>query len=306
MVFCVSIRHIGSINLFKTLKIMDGKRFYKMNGAGNEIVMLDLRDQSGVVTPDTARAIASHKGAFFDQLMVLTEPRDTNTAAFVDIWNNDGSKSGACGNGTRCIAAMELNRLGASSAVFETDAGLLETVRAGDEITVDMGQPKFAWADIPLARDAGDTKAIDLVYDGHGAHLANPSMVNTGNPHAVFFVEDAEAVDLAAVGPELEHHELFPERANISLAQIISRDHILLKVWERGAGQTLACGSAACAVAVAAARLTKTGRDVTISLPGGDLKIHWRDDNHVLMTGPWELEHEGVLPAAMFAQSDAA
>lgn len=284
---------------------MDGNRFYKMNGAGNEIVMLDLRSQSGVVTPDVARAIANHDGAFFDQLMVLKEPRDDGTVAFVDIWNNDGSRAGACGNGTRCIAAMELNRLSTNSAVFETEAGLLETMRAGDEITVDMGEPKFNWADIPLARDAGDTTAIDLIYEGHGAVLENPSVVSMGNPHAIFWVEDAEAIDLAAVGPELEHHEMFPERANISLAQVISPNHILLKVWERGAGQTRACGSAACAVAVAGARLSKTERDVRISLPGGDLKMHWRDDNHVLMTGPWELEHDGILPADIFAQSDA-
>lgn len=285
---------------------MDGNRFYKMNGAGNEIVMLDLRNQSGVITPDVARAIANHEGAFFDQLMVLQEPRDAATVAFVDIWNNDGSRSGACGNGTRCIAAMELNRLGIDGAVFETDAGLLDTVRAGEEITVDMGEPKFNWPDIPLATDAGDTKAIDLIYEEHGVKLSNPSVVNMGNPHAIFWVEDASAIDLAVVGPELEYHELFPELANISLAQVISTDHILLKVWERGAGQTRACGSAACAVAVASARLSKTGRNVRISLPGGDLKMHWRDDNHILMTGPWELEHEGVLPAAMFVQSDAA
>lgn len=285
---------------------MTGNRFYKMNGAGNEIVMLDLRSQSGVITPEVARAIANHEGAFFDQLMVLNEPRNTGTVAFVDIWNNDGSRSGACGNGTRCIAAMEFDRLGTNAAVFETEAGLLETVRSGEEITVDMGEPKFSWQDIPLARDAGDTKAIDLEYQGHGAVLSNPSVVNIGNPHAIFWVEDAEVIDLAAVGPELEHHELFPELANISLAQVISSDHILLKVWERGAGQTRACGSAASAVAVASARLAKTERKVRISLPGGDLKMHWRDDNHIMMTGPWELEHEGILPASILALSDAA
>lgn len=285
---------------------MNGNRFYKMNGAGNEIVMLDLRSQSGVITPEIARAIANHEGAFFDQLMVLNEPRNAGTVAFVDIWNNDGSRSGACGNGTRCIAAMEFDKLGTNTAVFETEAGLLETVRSGEEITVDMGEPKFSWQDIPLARDAGDTKAIDLAYQGHGAVLSNPSVINMGNPHAIFWVEDAEVIDLAAVGPELEHHELFPELANISLAQVISSDHVLLKVWERGAGQTRACGSAACAVAVASARLAKTGRKVRISLPGGDLKMHWRDDNHVMMTGPWELEHEGILPASIFALSDAA
>ena len=286
---------------FDTQIIMDGIRYFKMNGAGNEIVMLDLRDHPVVVTSQTARAIAARSASFFDQLMVLLPPKTEGTAAFVEIWNNDGSRSGACGNGTRCIAAMEFDRVGTDAVVFETEAGLLPTTRAGAGISVDMGVPKFGWADIPLLQPMHDTKAIELDYEGHGVKLSKPAVANMGNPHAIFWVDDAELYNLALIGPELEHHPLFPEKANISLAQIISPDEIQLRVWERGAGETRACGSAACAVAVRAARAGRTGRDVRIHLPGGELRLVWRDDDHVVMTGPWELEHSGVLPEALFA-----
>lgn len=285
-----------------------GIAFHKMNGLGNEIVMLDLRGHPGVqITPARARAIAALEGAFFDQLMVLLPPKTEGTTAFVDIWNNDGSRSVACGNGMRCIAAMELDRLGAERTLFETGAGLLETARVGtSDITVDMGPPAFDWQSIPLARDAGDPMAIDLAYEGHGVTLANPATVSMGNPHAIFFVDAADAFPLPLVGADLEHHALFPERANISLAELKGADHIRLKVWERGAGETRACGSAACAVAVAAARKGLTGRTVRVSLPGGDLTLTWAENDHVWMTGAWEHEHEGVLPDAIFAESDAA
>nr|WP_306265217.1 diaminopimelate epimerase [Pararhizobium sp. IMCC3301] len=289
---------------FDTQTIMDGIRYYKMNGAGNEIVMLDLRDQSVVVTPEAARAIAARSASFFDQLMVLLPPKTAGTAAFVEIWNNDGSRSGACGNGTRCIAAMELDRLGTDTVSFETEAGLLPTSRAGTGISVDMGVPKFGWADIPLSQPMPDTNAIELDYEGHGVRLSNPAVANMGNPHAVFWVDDPQIYDLSLIGPELEQHPLFPEKANISLAQIISPEAIRLRVWERGAGETRACGSAACAVAVSAARSGRTGRDVRIHLPGGALRLVWRDDDHVVMTGPWELEHAGSLPVTLFDASD--
>lgn len=275
--------------------------YFKMNGAGNEIVMLDLRDHHVLVTPDAARAIAAKEGSFFDQLMVLLPPKTDGTVAYVEIWNNDGSRSGACGNGTRCIAGMEFNRLGVDQTVFETEAGLLQTIRKGAEISVDMGMPKFGWADIPLSVQLEDTTAIELVYEGHGVRLENPSVANMGNPHAIFWVDHADEYDLAQIGPELEHHIMFPEKANISFAQVISHDEIRLRVWERGAGETKACGSAACAVAVSAARTGRTGRTVRIALPGGDLSLSWRLDDHVIMTGPWELEHSGVLPSTMFA-----
>ncbi|MBL4645276.1 MAG: diaminopimelate epimerase [Hyphomicrobiales bacterium] len=280
---------------------MDGIGFNKMNGAGNEIVMLDLRGQNVSVAPDSARAIAKLDGAFFDQLMVLLPPKSDGTAAFVEIWNNDGSKSGACGNGMRCVSAMELDRTGTNAAVFETEAGFLDVQRAdGGQITVDMGMPKFGWQDIPLSHDVGDTQAVDLGELAQRVPVHHAAVVNVGNPHAILWIDDFADYDVTSIGPTLEHHPLFPEKANISLAKVISPAHIILKVWERGAGQTRACGSAACATAVAAARAGKTGRNVRISLPGGDLQINWRDDDHILMTGPWELEHQGVLPNALF------
>jgi len=280
---------------------MNDISYSKMNGAGNEIVMLDLRDHHVLVTPEAARAIAAREGSFFDQLMVLLPPKSDGTVAYVEIWNNDGSRSGACGNGTRCIAGMEFDRLGVNETIFETEAGLLQTIRKGAEISVDMGRPKFGWVDIPLSKQTEDTTAIELVYEGHGVRLENPSVANMGNPHAIFWVDNVNDYDLSLIGPELEHHGMFPEKANISFAQVISHDEIRLRVWERGAGETKACGSAACAVAVSAARTARTGRTVRISLPGGDISLSWRPDDHVIMTGPWELEHSGVLPSTMFA-----
>ncbi len=286
---------------------MDGIGFNKMNGAGNEIVMLDLREQNVSVTPHAARAIAKREGSFFDQLMVLMPPRNQNTVAYVEIWNNDGSKSGACGNGMRCISAMELSRLELNDAVFETEAGLLDVARAyGEQISVDMGRPKFGWQDIPLSHDVDNTQHVDLGELAAELPVHHAAMVNVGNPHAILWIDDYESYDLPKIGPVLEHHPLFPQKANISLAQVISREHIVLNVWERGAGQTLACGSAACAAVVAAARAGLTGRDVRISLPGGDLQIKWRDDDHILMIGPWELEHQGMLPISIFNEANAA
>jgi len=280
---------------------MNDISYSKMNGAGNEIVMLDLRDHHVSVTPEAARAIAAREGSFFDQLMVLLPPKSDGTVAYVEIWNNDGSRSGACGNGTRCIAGMEFDRLGVNETIFETEAGLLQTIRKGAEISVDMGRPKFGWADIPLSKQTEDTTAIELVYEGHGVRLENPSVANMGNPHAIFWVDNVDDYNLSQIGPELEHHGMFPEKANISFAQVISHDEVRLRVWERGAGETKACGSAACAVAVSAARTGRTGRTVRISLPGGNLNLSWRPDDHVIMTGPWELEHSGVLPSTIFA-----
>lgn len=299
-------RQLRQLSAFDIQTIMDGIRYYKMNGAGNEIVMLDLRDTPVGVTPEAARAIAAGSASFFDQLMVLLPPKTAGTAAFVEIWNNDGSRSGACGNGTRCIAAMEFDRTGTDAVIFETEAGLLQTWRAGATVSVDMGVPKFGWADIPLAQPMDDTNAVALDYQGHGVRLSNPAVVNMGNPHAVFWVDDPQLYDLSRIGPELEHHALFPEKANISLAQLLSPAEIRLRVWERGAGETRACGSAACAVAVSAARSGRTGRDVRVHLPGGELHLVWRDDDHVVMTGPWELEHSGILPVTLFDASDRA
>ncbi|WP_257170067.1 diaminopimelate epimerase [Bradyrhizobium sp. SRS-191] len=278
--------------------------FVKMNGIGNEIVVLDLRDVKHVVTPDEARAVASRVP--YDQLMVLQRPRLDGTEAFIRIYNNDGSESGACGNGMRCVVSQVFGKTGQTSATFETRAGLLNCWQgpAPGLYTVDMGVPKFGWQDIPLAEEFRDTRYIELQIGPIDAPiLHSPSVVSMGNPHAVFWVDnDVNSYDLERFGPLLENHPIFPERANITLAQIVDRDHITMRTWERGAGLTRACGSAACATAVAAARLKRANRLVHMTLPGGELTIEWRErDDHVLMTGTATFEFEGRLAPELFA-----
>jgi diaminopimelate epimerase len=280
--------------------------FVKMNGLGNEIVIVDLRQAPTVIEPAAARAAARKEP--YDQLMALYPARGQADAA-VRIYNNDGSESGACGNGMRCIAALLADETGRSELNFETPAGLIACRRASNGLfTVDMGQPRWRWDQIPLARAFADTRTIELSYGPPGAPvLRSPSAVNMGNPHAVFWVEDPEAYDLAAIGPALERDPLFPERANITLAATPSRQRLVIRTWERGAGLTKACGSAACAAAVAAARLDRTDRNVTVSLPGGDLAVEWRNsDDHVLMTGPVAFEYNGRFDASLFADLGAA
>jgi diaminopimelate epimerase len=271
--------------------------FLKMNGLGNEIVVVDLRNVSKVFTPEEIVAVASDRRSRFDQMMVLHAPQTGGTLSYVRIYNADGSEAGACGNGMRCVGWF-LSQGGAGHQFqVETRAGVLDTlVRSQTSITVDMGEPKFGWRDIPLAEEFRDTRAIELqVGPIDDPVLHSPSVVNMGNPHAVFWVDDVDAHDLDRFGPMLENHPIFPERANISLAQVTSDASILLKTWERGAGMTLACGSAACAAAVCAARKKLTGRTVEVTLPGGKLGIEWAANNHVLMTGPVEFEYEGVI-----------
>jgi diaminopimelate epimerase len=283
--------------------------FIKMNGLGNEIVLVDMRRESGTVTAADARAAARPGGVPYDQLMVLCAPRTTGTDGYVRIYNNDGSEAAACGNGMRCLADLVFGETGKSALTFETKAGLLNCWKNAQRlITVDMGVPRFAWNEIPLAEEFRDTRAIELqVGPIDKPILHSPSVVNMGNPHAIFWVEDVAAYDLGKIGSLLEHHPIFPERANISLAAITARAHIRLRTWERGAGLTKACGSAACAAAVAAARLKRTARSVTVTLPGGDLAIEWRErDDHVLMTGPVEYEFAGRFDPALFASEGAA
>jgi len=284
--------------------------FVKMNGLGNEILVVDLRGQAGIVSAAEARAVASPDGTPYDQLMALHTSRTAGTDAYVRIYNCDGSEAGACGNGMRCIAEMLFKETGKTALTFETKAGLLNAWKGAAPLvsTVDMGKPRFAWNEIPLAEDFRDTRAIELqIGPIDQPILHSPSAVNMGNPHAVFWVDDVNAYDLARVGPLLENHPMFPERANISLANVKSRDHIVIRTWERGAGLTRACGSAACAVAVAAARLRRTDRKVTVTLPGGDLSIEWRErDDHVLMTGPVAYDYDGRFDAALFAAAGAA
>ena len=277
--------------------------FVKMNGLGNEIVVVDLRAKAGIVTAAEAKAAA--RAAPYDQLMVMHSPRAPGTVAYVRIYNNDGSEAGACGNGMRCLADLLFRETGKEALTFETKAGLINCWKGEAPLvsTVDMGKPRFAWNEIPLAEKFADTRAIELqIGPIDNPILHSPSAVNMGNPHAIFWVEDVAAYDLARIGPMLENHPIFPERANITLAAIKSREHIVMRTWERGAGLTKACGSAACATAVAAARLRRTGRAVLMTLPGGDLRIEWRDtDDHVLMTGPAAYEFEGRFDPALFA-----
>src|SRR3954449_6109452 len=279
--------------------------FSKMNGIGNEIVVDHLRDSSDAVSADEARAVAQPSGVPFDQLMVLHAPRLQGTEAFIRIYNSDGSEVGACGNGMRCVVRRLFEQPGQTAATFETRAGLLNCWQGptGDLYTVDMGPPKFGWQDIPLAEEFRDTRYIELQVGPIDAPLLHsPSAVNMGNPHAIFWVDDVNAYELERFGPLLENHPIFPERANITLAHIVDRDHIVMRTWERGAGLTKACGSAACATAVAAARLRRANRTVTIRLPCGELGIEWRErDDHVLMTGPATFEYEGRFDPALFA-----
>ena len=279
-----------------------GRSITRMNGAGNKILVLDLRGGASLPTPEEARAIHCAPGLDYDQLMVLSDPRSPGTLAYVHIYNNDGSLSGACGNGTRCVADRLARATGVDSLAVETAAGRIACARLGEwSYRVDMGAPRLGWMDIPLAHEVADERRVDAPLAG-APDVGPASVVNMGNPHAVFFVPDVAAIDFEGLGPRYETHPLFPEKANISFAQVLSQDHIKLRVWERGVGVTLACGSAACATLVSAARLGLTGREARIGLPGGQLVIAWREsDGHVLMTGPVEFEREVTLEQAFFA-----
>jgi diaminopimelate epimerase len=292
------------------MSTLANQRFIKMNGLGNEILVVDLRGQTQSISAAEARAAGEPGGVSYDQLMALHAPRAPGTDAYVRIYNRDGSETAACGNGMRCIAELLFAELGNRTLTFETAAGLIKCWKGDEErsSTVDMGAPRLAWNEIPLAEPFHDTRAIELqIGPTEKPILHLPSVVSMGNPHAVFWVDDVHAYDLAKIGPLLENHPIFPERANISLAQVRSRDHLVVRTWERGAGLTRACGSAACAAAVAAARLRRTERRVRVTLPGGDLVIEWRArDDHVLMTGPVAYESEGRFDPALFRAAGAA
>jgi diaminopimelate epimerase len=285
------------------MSALENRPFVKMNGLGNEILVLDLRKNPVAVKAEEARALARPEALPFDQIMALYPAKTPGTDAFVRIFNNDGSESGACGNGMRCIAELVANENGKRVVNFETSSGL-SSCKIEDQphtVTVDMGKPRFGWQEIPLAEEFRDTRHIELQIGPIDAPvLHSPSAVNVGNPHAIFWVDDVNAYDLARLGPLLENHPIFPERANISLCKVAARDHLIVRTWERGAGLTRACGSAACAVAVAAVRLKLADRKVRVTLPGGDLIVEWREsDDHILMTGPVETEFAGKLNAAM-------
>ena len=262
--------------------------FVKMNGLGNEIVVVDLRNSAKVFTGEEAAAIAADGQSHFDQMMVLHRAETPGTESLVRIYNADGSEAGACGNGMRCVGWVLANDLGRNQFKVETQAGVLDTVvRDQTSITVDMGEPRFGWQDIPLAEEFRDTRGIELqIGPIDRPVLHSPSVVNVGNPHAIFFVPDCNATPLERIGPEIEHDPLFPERVNVNVATIDSPGRIRLRVWERGAGLTRACGTGACATAVAAVRRKLASGPVTVSLPGGDLVIDWAPGGTIRMTGP--------------------
>jgi diaminopimelate epimerase len=279
-----------------------GRAIARMNGAGNKILVLDLRGASVRPAPVDARAIHRAPGLDYDQMMVVADPRTAGTAADVIIFNNDGTLAGACGNGARCVADRLCRELEVSDVRIETEAGVIACERLGPwSYRVDMGPPRLGWEDIPLAHAVADTRRVDLWPDGGGpAALGPASLVNMGNPHAVFFVPDLTLIDAAKLGAAIEVHPMFPEKANVTFAEATSRDEIKALVWERGVGLTLACGSAACATVVAASRLGLMERKGTVRLPGGELIIEWRGgDDHVLMTGPVEYEGAFTLDDAL-------
>jgi diaminopimelate epimerase len=264
-----------------------GLPFMKMHGLGNDFVVVDARVTPVTVAPALARAIADrHRGVGFDQLAII-EPDEDADLRLVFL-NADGSPSAACGNATRCIARHEMDATGRADLTIRTERGLLDARDAGDGMTsVNMGAPLTGWAEIPLAREV-DTLHLPLEGD--------PVATSMGNPHCTFFVADAEGIDLAARGAEVENHPLFPERTNVQFAYILGTNHIRVRVWERGAGITLASGSSSCAVAVAAHRRGLTGPEVRITLDGGDIFVEWRETG-VWMTGPTAHVFSGVLSA---------
>jgi len=271
--------------------------FIKMHGLGNDFVVIDARRGPLNLNDAQARAIANRRtGVGCDQLIVIEPPRDEHADVFMTIRNTDGGEVEACGNATRCVASMIMTENSTRHTIIETVAGLLDAETADNNlISVDMGPARLDWRDIPLA------KAIDTLHVGvHSGPLSDPACVNMGNPHAVFFVDDVEAVDLQTHGPLLEHHEMFPERANIGVARIVSEHEIRLRVWERGVGETAACGSGACAALVAAHRRKLTARKADVVLNGGTLALQWLPDGHVQMTGPVATSFTGVIDRSTF------
>ena len=258
--------------------------FMKMHGLGNDFVIVDSRISPIQISAQIAQGLGDrHRGVGFDQLAVINDSSDADV--FLSFYNSDGSTAAACGNATRCIAQYEMDRLQVDSLSMITERGLLAAQRYGDMVSVNMGHPMLDWDKIPLARPL-DTLRLPL--DG------TPTATGMGNPHCTFFVENAEAVDLAQLGPIFENDPLFPERTNVQFAHVIGKDHLRMRVWERGVGVTMASGSSSCAAAVAAARLGLTGREVAIQLDGGPININWRDDG-VWMTGATMHVFNGAL-----------
>ena len=272
--------------------------FVKMNGLGNQIIVADVRETATKITQSAAVALDGDTPTKLDTIMEVHKSSTAQSDAGIRILNSDGSEAGACGNGTRCVVSWLNKETSKDAFTFKTAGGILTAKYESDAlITVDMGVPKFGWEDIPLEEEFYDTTGIELqVGPIDDPILHTPSVANVGNPHCIFWApEDVWSYDLKQLGSLLEFHPVFADRVNISLANVKSRDHIILRTWERGAGLTQACGSAACAAAVCAIRKDLTERKVTVTVPGGDLHIEWTDADRILMTGPAEYEFSGML-----------
>jgi diaminopimelate epimerase len=259
-------------------------KFVKMHGLGNDFAIFDGRLKRLDFSAADIKSMGDRRtGVGFDQMVIIDPPRSKDTDAFLRIYNNDGGEVEACGNATRCIGRLLIDELRKSTILIETKAGKLEAFDKGEKVTVDMGPAMTEWNEIPLSR-----KMDTLMVQVEEGMLKAPVAVNMGNPHAVFFVNksELESVPLTDLGPKVEHHPLFPERVNVEVAHVENPSRIRMKVWERGVGITQACGTGACAVAVAGARRGLSDRKVTVVLDGGELDIEWREtDGHVFMTG---------------------
>ncbi len=285
------IRRVSRITRGMAQSSPPGLGFIKMHGAGNDFVVIASQGRNAVMTPALARALGDrHRGVGFDQLAEIRDAEDADIA--LDFWNSDGSHAGACGNATRCVADLVMRERGLTALSIRTERGLLQAVRHADgAVWVNMGAAQLDWDAVPLAR------AVDLL---HLPLPGDPVAVGMGNPHCVMFVADAEAVDLPGLGPRYEHDPLYPQRTNVEFASLLAPDTLRMRVWERGAGITLACGSGACATAVAAHLRGLTGRQVALVTDGGTLHVDWRGDG-VWLTGPVARVFDGVLSAEMMA-----
>jgi diaminopimelate epimerase len=276
---------------------MGGLPFRKMHGLGNDFVVLDARARPLSLSESQVQAIANRRtGVGFDQLLII-EPAQKDGDAFMTVRNADGGVVSSCGNGARCVADLMMADTGKDAVILETLAGPVAASHGENgQVAVDMGPAKLDWQDIPLAMEE-NTGHLDIVVGS----LSNPVAVSMGNPHVVFFVKDVEAVDLARLGPMIETHALFPNRTNVEVVEVLDRSHMRMRVWERGVGVTQACGTGACAVGVAGVRRNLTDREVTVTLDNGDLHIEWREDGHVIMTGPVSYSYDGVIDGSLLS-----
>jgi diaminopimelate epimerase len=268
-----------------------GLPFMKMHGAGNDFVVIDSRGRGPVTTAGLARALGDrHRGVGFDQLAEITDVQGADFG--LEFWNSDGSRADACGNATRCVADHVMQGIGKDAVSLVTGRGDLQAHRQADgRVWVNMGQPQLGWREIPLARE------VDML---HLPLAGDPVAVGMGNPHRVMFVPDADAIDLTGLGPAYEHDPLYPQRTNVEFATLVAPNHLRMRVWERGAGVTLACGTGACAAAVAAHLRGITGRQVALQMDGGLLEVDWREDG-VWLTGPVARVFDGILSADYLA-----